>query len=233
LVGYLQGRSSNLRTALTELSAALLALCVFSVRADDMDQDLIAAAGNGDLARISALLKKGANVNGRDAQGRTPVMAATYGRHARAVEALIGAGADVNPRDQMLNNPFLYAGAEGLLDILKLAAAAGADPRLTNRYGGTALIPAAERGHVEVVDWLLANTKVEVNHVNRLGWTALLEAIVLSDGGPRHRRIVASLIRHGADVNLPDREGRTPLYHARSRGYAEIGALLEAAGAHP
>jgi ankyrin repeat protein len=215
------------------LSAAVLALCAFSARADDMDQDLIAAAGNGDLARIAALLKKGANVNGRDAEDRTPVMAATYGRHASAVEALIRAGADVNQRDRMLNNPFLYAGAEGLLDIVKLAAAAGADPRLTNRYGGTALIPAAERGHVEMVDWLLANTKVEVNHVNRLGWTALLEAIVLSDGGPRHRRIVASLIGHGADVNLPDREGRTPLYHARSRGYAEIRSLLEAAGAHP
>jgi ankyrin repeat protein len=171
------------------LSATLLALCAFSARADDMDQDLIAAAGNGDLARVAALLKRGANVNGRD--------------------------------------------AEGLLDIVKLAAAAGAEPRLTNRYGGTALIPAAERGHVEVVDWLLANTKVDVNHVNRLGWTALLEAIVLSDGGLRHRRIVASLIGHGADVNLPDREGRTPLYHARSRGYAEIRALLEAAGAHP
>ena len=77
-----------------------------------MDQDLIAAAGKGDLARISALLKQRANVNGRDAQGRTPVMAATYGRHAGAVEALLRAGADVNQRDQMLNNPFLYAGAE-------------------------------------------------------------------------------------------------------------------------
>jgi ankyrin repeat protein len=215
------------------LPAALLALCAFAARADTMDQDLIAAAGKDDLARISALLKKGANVNARDAQGRTPVMAATYARHANAVEALIRAGADVNARDEMLNNPFLYAGAEGMLDILKLANAAGADPRLTNRYGGTALIPAAERGHVEVVDWLLANTKVEVNHVNRLGWTALLEAIVLSDGGPRHQRIVASLIRHGADVNNPDHQGRTPLHHARSRGYVEIGSLLEAAGARP
>jgi ankyrin repeat protein len=215
------------------LPAALLALCAVSARANTMDEDLIAAAGNGELARISALLIKGANVNGRDAQDRTPVMAATYGRHASAVEALIRAGADVNQRDRMLNNPFLYAGAEGMLDILKLAAAAGADPRLTNRYGGTALIPAAERGHVELVDWLLENTKVEVNHVNRLGWTALLEAIVLSDGGPRHQRIVASLIRHGADVNLPDREGRPPLYHARSRGHAEIRALLESAGARP
>ena len=90
-----------------------------------MDQDLIAAAGKDDLARISALLKRGANVNARDAQGRTPVMAATYARHANAVEALIRAGADVNARDEMLNNPFLYAGAEGMLDILKLANAAG------------------------------------------------------------------------------------------------------------
>ena len=196
-----------------------------------MDQDLISAAGTGDLARISALLKRGASVNSRDAQGRTPVMAATYGRHAAAVNALIAAGADVNQRDQLLNNPFLYAGAEGMLDILKLAAAAGADPRLTNRYGGTALIPAAERGHVEVVEWLLVNTKVDVNHVNRLGWTALLEAIVLSDGGPRHQRIVATLIRHGADVNIADDEGRTPLYHARARGFAKIQELLEAAGA--
>lgn len=198
-----------------------------------MEQDLIAAAGKDDLARIAALLKQGANVNARDAQGRTAVMAATYARHASAVEALIGAGADVNARDDMLNNPFLYAGAEGMLEIVKLATAAGADPRLTNRYGGTALIPAAERGHVEVVDWLLENTKVEVNHVNRLGWTALLEAIVLSDGGPRHQRIVASLIRHGADVNLPDRDGRSPLHHARSRGFAQISAQLEAAGARP
>ena len=198
-----------------------------------MDQDLIAAAEKGNVSLILELLKQGAKVNAQDARGRTPVMAATYARQAKAVEALLKAGADVNQRDQMLNNPFLYAGAEGMLDILELAHAAGADPRITNRFGGTALIPAAERGHVEVVNWLAANTKVDVNHVNRLGWTALMEAIVLSDGGPRHQQIVAVLIRHGADVNIPDREGRTPLYHARQRGYARIRALLEAAGARP
>jgi len=158
-------------------------------------------------------------------------MAATYGNHARTVEVLLEAGADVDRRDLMLDNPFLYAGAEGLLDILKLAVKAGADPGVTNRYGGTALIPAAERGHVDTVNYLLARTGVEVNHVNFLGWTALLEAIVLSDGGPRHQEIVAALIRHGADVNLPDRAGRTPLQLARERGYAKIQGLLEAAGA--
>jgi len=201
--------------------------------ADDLDQQLIAAAANGNTSRVIALLRQGADVNTRGARGRTPVMAATYGNHVETVEALIRAGADVNLRDNILNNPFLLAGAEGLLDILKLTVQAGADPKITNRFGGTALIPAAERGHVEVVKYLLTHTHIDVNHVNNLGWTALLEAIVLSDGGPRHQEIVATLIQHGADVNIPDRAGRTPLHHARERGYARIQALLEAAGAGP
>ncbi|MEO5964387.1 MAG: ankyrin repeat domain-containing protein, partial [Candidatus Limnocylindrales bacterium] len=133
--------------------------------------------------------------------------------------------------DNRLDNPFLYAGAEGLLDILRIVNEAGADPSLTNRFGGVALIPASERGHVEVVRYLLAESDVDVDHVNRLGWTALLEAIVLSDGGPAHQEIVGLLIEHGADVDLADGNGVTPLSHARTRGYAEIVRLLEAEGA--
>ena len=134
-------------------------------------------------------------------------------------------------RDDRLDNPFLYAGAEGLLDILKLANEAGADPALTNRYGGIALIPASERGHVEVVRYLLQQTDVDVDHVNKLGWTALLEAILLSDGGPRHQAIVALLIEAGADVDLADKDGVTPLAHARMRGQSDTAGLLVAAGA--
>jgi uncharacterized protein len=211
--------------------AAFIALSVGTAHSNTMNQKLIAAASNGNTPRVIELLQQGAHVDARDALGRTAVMAATYGRHAVTVAALLKAGADVNLRDAMLNNPFLYAGAEGLLDILKLAAETGADPRITNRYGGTALIPAAERGHVDVLDYLLTKTSIDVNHVNRLGWTALLEAVILSDGGSRHQEVVAALIRHNADVNLHDRSGQTPLYHARERGYVRIQALLEAAGA--
>ena len=104
--------------------------------------------------------------------------------------------------------------------------------RTTDRpFGGTALIPAAERGHVDVVAELLTHSDVDVNHVNNLGWTALLEAIVLSDGGPRHQQIVQLLIAHGATVNLPDKDGVTPLQHARQRGFAVIERLLLQAGA--
>ena len=227
------GRVPPRRAAL----AWLLALATLPAAAQDrdrmrpVDRELFAAAAAGDTGAIARALAAGANVDARDERGRTPAMAATHARQTVAVAALLKAGADVNRRDDRLDNPFLYAGAEGLLDILRLAIAAGADPRITNRFGGTALIPAAERGHVEVVRELLTHTKVDVDHVNNLGWTALLEAIVLSDGGPRHQRIVELLLAHGADANIADRGGVTPLAHARSRGYATIAAMLAKAGA--
>ena len=158
-------------------------------------------------------------------------MAATHGNQVDIVRALIEAGADINIRDNRMDNPFLYAGAEGLLEILKLTIDAGADTKLTNRFGGTALIPAAERGHVEIVRELLTRTDVDVNHINDLGWTALLEAIILSNGGERHQQIVQLLVDHGADVNIPDGNGVTPLAHARQRGYQQIIEILLKAGA--
>ena len=195
------------------------------------DRELIAAADRGDAPAIKAALARGARINAQDGRGRTALMAATHSNRANAVKALIDAGADINIRDERSDNPFLYAGAEGLLEILRLAIGAGADTRLTNRFGGTALIPAAERGHVEVVRELLTRTDVNVNHVNNLGWTALMEAIVLGNGGARHQQIVQLLVDHRADVNIPDRNAVTPLQHARSRGFREIERVLVKAGA--
>lgn len=180
---------------------------------------------------MRAALAAGADINARDSRGRTAAMAATHGDQPEALKLLIDNGADINIRDNRSDNPFLYAGAEGLLEILKLTIAAKADTRLTNRFGGTALIPACERGHVEIVRLLLTQTDVDVNHVNNLGWTGLLEAIILSDGGPAHQQIVQLLIAHGADVNLADKDGVTPLQHARQRQQTEIAALLAKAGA--
>ncbi|MFN8441603.1 MAG: ankyrin repeat domain-containing protein [Caldilineaceae bacterium] len=154
-----------------------------------MNKQLIVAAETGDTARVRQLLQAGAQINARDERGRTAVMAATHGNQVATVALLIEAGADIDQQDNLLDNPFLYAGAEGLLEILQLTITAGADTKLTNRYGGTALIPAAERGHVAVVEALLTQTDVDVNHVNRLGWTALLEAIILSDGALTTNRL--------------------------------------------
>ena len=196
-----------------------------------MDDRLVRAAEAGDVPEIQRLLASGADPDAPDAAGTPPLMAATTGRHTEAVRALLEGGADIDRQDAKDDNVFLYAGAEGLLDILRLANEAGADPTITNRYGGVALIPASERGHVEIVRYLLNETDIDVDHVNRLGWTALLEAILLSDGGRPHQEIVALLIEHGADVDLADGDGVRPLAHARARGQTEIVRLLEEAGA--
>jgi ankyrin repeat protein len=195
------------------------------------DLRLHEAASRGDLTAIRSLLAEGVSVDARDTDGRTPVMAATVARQTDAVRTLIDAGADVDIRDNRLDNVFLYAGANGLLDILRLANEAGADPAITNRFGGIALIPACERGHVETVRYLLEESDVDVDHVNRLGWTGLLEAILLSDGGPAHQEIVRLLLEAGADPELADGDGVTPLAHARARGQTAIAALLVEAGA--
>ncbi len=197
----------------------------------DADVRLLAASAAGDAVAIRAALADGADPDARDAEQTPALMLATRARAVDAVRALVDAEAEVDAQDADRFNPFLYAGAEGLLEILGLVNEAGADPSITNRYGGVALIPASERGHVEVVRYLLSQTDVDVDHVNGLGWTALLEAILLSDGGPRHQEIVALLIDNGADVDLADGDGVRPLAHAQARGQSEIVALLLAAGA--
>jgi len=186
---------------------------------------LHAAAAQGDVAAIQQALANGAPINAQDGSGATPLLIATQYNHIDAARVLIDAGADVNIQDAMRNSPYLYAGARGLNDILRMTLAHGADLKSTNRYDGTALIPAAERGYVETVGILIA-AGVDVNHINKLHWTALLEAIILGRGGPEHTQIVRDLVDAGADVNIADGEGVTPLEHARRRGYTQIEAIL-------
>ncbi|WP_338016793.1 ankyrin repeat domain-containing protein [Lysinibacillus cavernae] len=186
-----------------------------------MTKQFFNAAAQGDVTQITEILSKGIDINSADQQGRTAAMLATYGNFPDVVEVLIEHGADINIRDNMENNPFLYAGAEGYLDILKLTIDAGADPTILNRFGGTALIPASEHGYVENVREILERTDVDVNLINKPGWTALLESIYYGDGGPRHLETINLLIEHGADVNIADAKGITPLQHAQSRDFKE------------
>lgn len=209
---------------------ALLLSMTVSQAQDNRDDALIAAARRGDVVSVRKLIGEGANVKARDGRGTTALLAATHGNHVETARLLIAAGADVNAKDNIEDSPFLYAGAEGRNDILKMTLAAGADLKSTNRYGGTALIPAADRGHLETVKILLA-TAIDKDHVNKLGWTALLEAVILGDGGKTHTEIVRLLVDAGADPSIADRDGVTPLAHAKKRGFAAMVRVLEKAGA--
>lgn len=190
---------------------------------------LVAAAERGDLATLARLLDEGVPVDQRDARGRTALLAATHANRLEAARLLLRHGADVNAPDEIQDSPLLYAGAEGRLEILRLLLPQ-ADFGRFNRYGGTPLIPAAHHGHVETVR-LLLQTAVPVDHVNRLGWTALLEAIILGDGGAAHTEIVRLLLAAGADPDKADGQGVRPLAHAEQRGFTRIARLLRDKGA--
>jgi ankyrin repeat protein len=219
-----------LRRSILTGAGALLLTAVPAIAGEAMSEtQLHQAAGNNAADLIRRLLAEGAEIEARNGDGATALLVATHANAVDAARVLIEAGADVNARDRIDDSPYLYAGARGHLEILKLTLAHGADLKSTNRYGGTALIPASERGHVETVRTLI-EAGVDVDHVNKLNWTALLEAIILGDGGPRHQQIVGLLVKAGADINLADGNGVTPLQHARGAGHGEIEQIL-AAGA--
>jgi ankyrin repeat protein len=202
----------------------------FAQQANEAERDMVNAAERGEVVVVRQALQGGARINARDQRGRTALLAATQKNEIEVARLLIREGADVNAKDFIQDSPFLYAAAEGRTEILKMTLAAGADLNDTNRYRGTALIPAAHHGHVEVVKLLLA-TRISRDHINNLGWTALLEAVILGNGGAAHTEIVRLLIAGGANVNTADRDGVTPLAHAKKARYAEIVRMLADAGA--
>ena len=194
--------------------------------------ELIDAAGRGDAGGVRDLLARGARLDARDPRGRTALVAAAYGNSLDAAQVLVEAGADVNAKDTTQQSAYLIATSEVGDDprLLELTLGAGADVQAKDSYNGTGLIRAAERGHPRIVARLL-RAGVQVDHVNRLGWTALLEAIVLGEGGARHVETVRLLLAGGANPDLPDRDGVSPLAHAQRRGQEAVVRLLREAGA--
>ena len=192
---------------------------------------LLKAVEDRDAQLVLKLLKLKPDLEYANNQRRTPLMIATYNDDAKIAEMLILAGANVNAQDEMLNSPFLYAGASGYVEILKMCLANGADFKIFNRYGGSALIPAAEKRHVEIVQILSTTPNFPINHINNLGWTALLEAIILGSEGEKQIDIIKILINAGCDFTIADFDGITPLQHAKKRSMHEIAAILTQAGA--
>lgn len=192
---------------------------------------LHAAAARGDVAGIDRLIGSGADLEARDGNGRTPLHVAAFRRKHDAARALLRGGANPNALDSQRYDIVTIAAVADDNLMLQIALEYGASARnVTSPYDGTALIAAAHLGHDEVVKTLI-RAGAPLDHVNNLGWTALIESIVLGDGGPRHTETLRALIAAGADPNLADRQGITPLAQARGRGYTAMVTMLEQAGA--
>lgn len=191
--------------------------------------DLIAAVEAGDRARVEALIRDKASLEARDAQGRTALLIAVDRNQVEIARALMAAGASINSQAKNLDTPWLLAGAQGRTEIIRDMIPLGPDLSIRNRFGGNALIPACERAHIETIK-LLLTTKIPIDHVNNLGWTCLLEIVILGDGGPKHVEATKLVLAAGANPNLADKNGVTPLAHAHAKNQTEVARLIEAAG---
>ena len=192
---------------------------------------LHAAAHKGDVALIEKLAMSKADVNARASNGRTPVHVATFARQREAIKALAKAGANLNLLENDRYDGVTIASVADDEETLRTLLELGASAKLTtSRYDGTALIAAAHLGHDGVVRQLI-RAGAPLDHVNNLHWTALIESIVLGNGGPRHVATLRALVEAGASTRLSDREGKTPLELAQARGYAQMSAILIQAGA--
>lgn len=197
----------------------------------DIERQLLLAAKNSDLTKVKYYFDLGANINSTDKNFKTSILIATELNNVEMVRWLVQEGAEIDfikkPDGTIDNTPFLYAGANGLDDILDILIPQKPDVNILNGYGGNALIPACEKGFVNTVKKLLENTNVDVNLVNNLGLTALLEAIILGNGAISHQQIIKLLLKHGANSNIADSDGVLPITHARKKGFKEIVDILE------
>lgn len=186
------------------------------------------AIKSGDLKTIqSAIAQSPALVEMVNQQKSTPILIATMHQHYEIIQYLLDAGVDINRQDNMSLNPFLWGCINNDLKVVKMMVNSGkVDLTRLTRFGGNGIVPAAEKGHLEIVQYLLENTDINPNCTNNLGWTALIEAIILNDGGERQQRIIELLLMHGADPNMVDAYGKTPLTLAKEKGYLAIAEIL-------
>ncbi|XP_053312157.1 ankyrin repeat domain-containing protein 50-like [Spea bombifrons] len=190
------------------------------------------AAHQGHLSVVQLLLQHSARHDRTDSRGWTPLRSAAWGGHTEVVQALLASRAhpDVSgPDGRTALRAAAWGGHEGPVKAL-LAAGARADQ--ADAEGRTPLMAAAYMGHRSVAE-LFLDAGADINWRDSEGRTALSVACLCVPAGQDYPELVSLLLEHGADPELEDKDGVTPLLVAAYEGQAEVAELLLEAGADP
>lgn len=170
-----------------------------------------------DLAKASCeedggelILKAGANINAKDADGMTALMHAANFARDKVTKLLLKHGADVKILDSSGKTALMYAADHEEDDVARLLLEHGADVNAKDKSGNTALMFAAgqEEQYIKIendkVVRLLLEHGAEVDAKNESGETALM--VAASNG---YEKNVTLLLEHGADADLRNADGKT------------------------
>ena len=189
------------------------------------------AALRGDRAEIPRLLKEGAVVDARDADGRTPLLLAVRAGHSDIARMLLEAGADVDARGATMQiTPLMVAAQRGDVDSVALLLEKGADPNAVSKNGAGALARAVVADTIETATMLLdAGANPSGTGLTAPPNTAPLWVAVAM----KRPALVTLLVERGAQINIGNSATDTLFGIAVSGGDAAIARMLLEAGADP
>lgn len=204
------------------------AVSVFTNREPFSGKNLHQALNRENEEELTTVLQSGmVSVDVHDKMGFTPLMVAAQKGFTSLADILVKHGADINKRDSTGKNSLMQACYSGHVDMVKYLRNCGSTWQSRDTDGCSPLHWAVDGGHLPVITFLIQDG-CEVDVMDKVSlWTPLMRVSAISGNAA----VASVLLQAGADVNVRDKAGKTPLMVAVLNNHVELVKLLLDSGA--